>query len=124
MSRSIRILIVEDEFLIALDAKGILTEAGYEVVGIAASAAEAVAKMVQFAPDLVLMDIRLKGGDDGIHAAREIASRSAIPVIFVSANVDPETYARVSMAVRPLAIVSKPFIPLSLLTAVAQYKRH
>jgi two-component system, response regulator PdtaR len=117
----LRVLIVEDEVFVAMDAEAILLGAGHHVVATAASADDAVAKAAQFAPNLVLMDIRLVGDRDGIEAALEIKARFSIPIIFVTANNDPITYARAKSA-EPLTIVSKPFTPNSLLAAVALLK--
>jgi two-component system, response regulator PdtaR len=117
----LRVLIVEDEVFVAMDAEAILVDAGHEVVATAASADDAVAKAGQLLPDLVLMDIRLVGDRDGIEAALEIKTRFNVPIIFVTANNDPMTYARAKKA-EPLSIVSKPFSPDSLLAAVALLK--
>jgi two-component system, response regulator PdtaR len=80
-----RILIVEDEHLIAL---------GYTVVGLAASGEEAIAQAAGLQPDVVLMDIGLRGVMDGIEAARHIRAWAPIPVIYVSASTDAPTVAR------------------------------
>jgi two-component system, response regulator PdtaR len=117
-ARAIRVLVVEDEVFVAMDAEAILTAAGHNVVSTASSADEAVAKADQLAPDLVLMDIRLLGARDGIDAALEIQRRFSVPIVFVTANTDPVTHAR-AMQASPLAIVSKPFTKDSLLGAVA-----
>src|SRR5262245_2460379 len=77
--RAIRILIVEDEVFVAMDAEAILTSAGYEIVATAASADDAVAKAGRLAPDLVLMDIRLNGARDGIDAALEFVHTFKLP---------------------------------------------
>jgi CheY-like chemotaxis protein len=102
---------------VAIDAEAILTDAGHQVVGIAPSADEAVSSAAHLGPDVVLMDVRLQGQRDGIEAAAEIRSRFGLPVIFVTANVDPVTHAR-AMQVGPLALVSKPFTSESLLGAL------
>jgi CheY-like chemotaxis protein len=81
--RALRILIVEDEMFVAMDAEAILTEAGHQVVGIAPSADDAVSSAAHLGPDVVLMDVRLQGQRDGIEAAAEIRSRFGLPVIFV-----------------------------------------
>ncbi len=83
-----RILIVEDEWIIANDIKDSLVEMGYRVSGIASSADEALAAAASEGPDLVLMDIVLKGDRDGIDAAREIHERFDIPVIYLTAYVN------------------------------------
>ncbi len=92
------------------------------MVGTAAAADEAVAKAAELTPDLVLMDIRLNGPRDGIDAAVEIRRRFNLPVIFVTANVDPLTHAR-AMLVSPLHIISKPIDSDSLLGAVEAITR-
>jgi two-component system, response regulator PdtaR len=117
-TRQLRILIVEDEVFVAMDAEAILTEAGHIVVGTAASAEEAVAKAALLSPDLIFMDIRLNGARDGIDAAAEIRRRHSLPIVFVTANVDPMTHAR-AMQIEPLDIISKPFNSGSLLRALA-----
>jgi DNA-binding NarL/FixJ family response regulator len=108
---------VEDEVFVAMDAAAILTAAGHEVVGTAASADVAVRKAEQLAPDVVFMDIRLIGERDGIDAALEIKRRRNLPIVFVTAHTDPATHARVQQA-RPVAVISKPFTADTLLAAV------
>jgi DNA-binding NarL/FixJ family response regulator len=112
--RVLRVLIAEDEMFVAMDAEAIITRAGHQVVGIAPSADDAIAKTAQLKPDLILMDIRLKGHRDGIDAAEEIRSRFGLPVLFVSANVDPVTHAR-AMKVAPMGFISKPVSSDSLI---------
>ena len=75
-----RILIVEDERIVAEDIQISLAKLGYSVAGIAASGEEAVEKAEELCPDLVLMDIKLKGDMDGVEAAEQIRARFAIPV--------------------------------------------
>jgi two-component system, response regulator PdtaR len=106
-ARSLRILIVEDEFFISLDTKALLKGLGHTVVAIAVSADEAVRMADKERPDVVLMDIRLIGARDGIDAAAEIQRRFAIPSIFVTANTDAATRAR-AQAVGPVAFLEKP----------------
>jgi two-component system, response regulator PdtaR len=106
-TRSLRILIVEDEFFISLDTKALLKGLGHTVVAIAVSADEAVRLAEKERPDLVLMDIRLIGARDGIDAAAEIQRRFAIPSIFVTANTDTITRGR-AQALAPIAILEKP----------------
>src|SRR5215469_16151154 len=112
-----RILIVEDDYLVALQFENALTEAGYDVVDIASTAAEAVQMVPDHQPELVLMDIRLAGPRDGIDAAAEIFDRFGIRSIFVSAFTDSATQARAQPA-RPLAWLSKPVSDHKLVTAV------
>jgi CheY-like chemotaxis protein len=115
---SLRIVVVEDEVFIRLDLMSHLQGAGHHVVGTAASAMEAVHVVDQMRPDLVLMDVRLIGEKDGIHAATEIWQRLGIRSVFVSANLDAGARARAASA-NPIGFVEKPFTRSSLLAAVA-----
>ncbi|MBU4287766.1 MAG: response regulator, partial [Proteobacteria bacterium] len=76
-----RILVVEDEGIIAKDIKNILSFLGYSVIGIASSGEEAIEKAMEMHPDLVLMDIVLEGDMDGVKAAEHIRDRFDIPVV-------------------------------------------
>src|SRR5262249_18945266 len=82
----LKVLIVEDEFFIALDNQAQVEDLGHSVVGIAISAAQAVSMAEREKPDVVLMDIRLDGTADGIDAAAEIRNRFGIASIFVTHN--------------------------------------
>jgi two-component system, response regulator PdtaR len=104
---SLRVLIVEDEFFIALDMEALVESLGHSVVGFASSADEAVASVGQDKPDIVFMDIRLSGVRDGIDAATEIRSRYGVPILFVTANTDPSTLQR-AKAVGPIGVLEKP----------------
>jgi len=115
--RSERILIVEDDYLVALQFENALTEAGYVVVDIASTAAEAMQLVPDHRPDLVLMDIRLAGPQDGIHAATEILGRFGVRSIFVSAFTDPATRERAHPA-QPLAWLAKPVPDAKLIATV------
>jgi len=106
-ARSLRVLIVEDEFFISLDTKTLLQALGHRVVAIAVSADQAVDSADKERPDVVLMDIRLIGSRDGVDAAEEIRRRFGIGSIFVTANSDPQTRQR-AQAVRPLGFLEKP----------------
>ena len=105
--RSLRVLIVEDEFFISLHIKELVTTLGHAVVAIAVSADQAVNIAEREHPDVVLMDIRLIGPRDGIDAAEEIRRRFGIGSIFVTANTDPQTRQR-AQAVQPLGFLEKP----------------
>ena len=102
-----RVLIVEDEFFIALDTQSVVEELGHVVVGIAVSADQAVDVVARERPDVVLMDIRIVGPRDGIAAAAEIRARYGVGSIFVTANTDPATLER-ARAVEPLGVLQKP----------------
>src|SRR4026208_765357 len=92
--RSLRVLVVEDEFFISLHIKELLETLGHTVVAIAVSADEAVNIASKERPDVVLMDIRLIGPRDGIEAADEIQTRFGIGSIFVAANTEADTLKR------------------------------
>lgn len=108
-----RILVVEDDYLVALQAEADLVDAGFEVVGVAASAAEAVALAARERPTVALMDIRLAGGSDGIDAAVEIFRNNGIRSIFATAHTDARTQARAAEA-EPLGWLAKPYTSESL----------
>jgi CheY-like chemotaxis protein len=112
-----RVLIVEDEFYIALDMEALLAGLGYSTVGIAVSADQAVSITERERPDLVVMDIRLAGPRDGIDAADEILARFGIRSVFVSANTDPHTRRRAA-AVNPIGFLEKPLSVQSLRTVL------
>ena len=106
-TRSLRVLIVEDEFYISLHTRGLLQAMGHVVVAVAVSADQAVSITERERPDVVLMDIRLVGSRDGIDAADEISERFGIGSIFVTANTDPQTRCRAA-AVHSLGFLEKP----------------
>jgi two-component system, response regulator PdtaR len=81
-----RILVVEDDQIIQLDLQRQLKQLDYAVVGTASSGEEAVAKATELQPDLILMDIRLKGTMNGIEAAHQIQSAHQVPVIYLTAQ--------------------------------------
>jgi two-component system, response regulator PdtaR len=104
---SLKILVVEDEFCIALDVEEQAKSLGHTVVGTAVTADEAIRMAGERRPDIVLMDIRLSGASDGIAAALAIRSRYRIESIFVTANTDPDTLMR-AKAIAPLGVLEKP----------------
>ncbi len=105
---SSRILIVEDEGIVALDIKRRLERLGYAVAGTASSGAEAVEVAGRLAPDIVLMDVKLRGDMDGTEAARRIRESFAIPIVFLTAYTDEKTLASAKVA-EPYGYVVKPF---------------
>jgi len=112
-----KILIVEDEFIVAADLSARLTKMGYEVVGAVSSSVEAVEKVAQESPDLVLMDIVIKGDLDGITTAEIINREYNIPVIFLTAYADSDTFSR-AKTTKPLGYITKPFQTHNLQIAV------
>ena len=103
-----KILIVEDESIIALYIKRSLLEAGYGVVAIAVSGEEAVESAAIYQPDLILMDIRLRGSIDGIEAARQIGEQSNVPIVFLTAHTDRDMLNRAKVT-DPFGYLIKPF---------------
>lgn len=116
--RSRRILVVEDEYFIALEVEQWLTDAGHEVVAVAASADQAVAFAIEKRPELAIMDIRILGERDGVDAAREIFQRTGIRNLFASAHVD-DAVRRRAAASRPLGWLEKPYTQEEFLNALA-----
>ncbi len=118
-----RILIVEDEGIVAADLESMLRKLGYIVVGTAASGEEAIEKAEETAPDLVLMDIRLKGEMDGIDAAEQITARHNIPVTYLTAYADEKTVERAKTTM-PFGYIQKPFQmnDIRAATEIALYK--
>ncbi|MGQ7792362.1 response regulator [Faunimonas sp. B44] len=112
-----RIMIVEDEWFIAIESEAILTGRGYRVVGTATSADEAVALAERERPDLVLMDIRLRGTRDGVDAALEIHRRFGIVCVFATAHSEPTLQTRAADAC-PAGWLTKPFSERQLIEAV------
>jgi signal transduction histidine kinase len=112
-----RILIVEDEQLVATDLQEILEELGYEVPEPLESGEEAIRQAESLLPDLVLMDIRLAGGMDGIQASEQIQLRLQIPVVYLTANTDPSTLSRVQ-ASNPFGYIPKPYNKNTLATTI------
>ncbi|MCC7558745.1 MAG: methanogen output domain 1-containing protein, partial [Methanobacteriaceae archaeon] len=118
-----RLLVVEDESIVAMDIKHRAEGLGYDVLGIAASGEEAIEKTEENQPDLVLMDIVLKGKMDGIQAAQEIRERFDIPVVYLTAYSDEKTLSRAKLT-GPFGYIIKPFEDRELHSAVevALYK--
>jgi PAS domain S-box-containing protein len=112
-----KILIVEDETIVALDIKKKLVKLGYNVTDIVSSGEEAIEKVGETPPDLVLMDIALEGDMDGIEAAKRIRSRYDIPVIYLTAHSDKKTLDRAKVT-EPLGYIVKPFERAGLHAAV------
>lgn len=112
-----KILIVEDERIVAEDIKMKLEMTGYAVAGIASSGKESIKKTEKLGPDLVLMDIVLEGKMDGIEAAGVILSRFNIPVVYLTAYSDKKTLTR-AKATEPFGFIIKPFEAQDLFTAI------
>ncbi len=118
-----QILVVEDDRIVARDIENSLGSFGYTVCAVVSSGAEASQKVSETGPDLVLMDIKLRGAMDGVEAAEEIRTRFDIPVIYLTAYVDDNTLQRARLT-EPYGYILKPFTERELYTAieVALYK--
>jgi len=112
-----RILIIEDEAVIAMDLADLVTSAGHEVCATATTASQAVAAAKRERPDLVLADIQLADGSSGIDAVKEILSSFEVPVIFITAFPD-----RLLTGERPepTFLITKPYSPDMVRAAVSQ----
>ncbi|MBY0457756.1 MAG: response regulator, partial [Gemmataceae bacterium] len=120
---AVSVLVVEDERIIAKGIQKRLAAMGYHVPDLAATGAEAVQKATALRPDLVLMDIRLEGDMDGTEAAARIRGQLDLPVVFLTANSDPDTLRRAKLT-EPYGYVLKPYEDRDLQTAIemALYK--
>lgn len=108
MNTAPRVIIVEDESIVALDIRNRLSRMGYEILAVLDSGEAAVALVVAARPDIVLMDIRLKGDMDGIEAARRIRLKLNIPIIYLTASADLPTTQRAERDA-PAPFLLKPF---------------
>ncbi|MGE4294643.1 MAG: response regulator [Campylobacterales bacterium] len=115
-----RLFIVEDDVIIARQLERMLIKMGLEVLGIAAGAKEAIEKIRQLRPDLVLMDIRL-GKDDGTQIARTLQSERDQPIVYITAHSDPKTLQD-ALKAKPYGYIIKPFgedeVRVAVLTAL------
>ena len=112
-----KILIVEDESIIAEDISDSLISLGYRITGMVYSGEEAIEAAAKCRPDLVLMDVNLQGEIDGITAAAEIRARFQIPVVYLTAYADENTLRRVN-ATKPFGYIVKPFEEKNLHTTI------
>lgn len=120
---SARILVVEDEVIVATNIQNRLKKLGHDVPAIASSGEEAVKKAAEMHPDLVLMDIRLKGDMDGVEAAEQIRAASNIPVLYLTAYANHRILER-AKTTEPYAYIVKPFQERELCASIelALYK--
>lgn len=118
-----KIMIVEDEWITAEDIKMSLESLGYTVTSVSSSGEEAIQNAEKGMPDLVLMDIVLKGEMDGIEAARQIRACYNIPIIYLTAYADENTLERASIT-EPFGYIVKPFVneDLKISIEIALYK--
>ena len=112
-----RIVVVEDETIVAMDLAATLRGLGYDVLAVVDNGKDAIDTVSKLGPDLVLMDIRLKGTMDGIEAAKTIHDREQIPIVFLTAHGDTSTIER-SMGSAPYGYLVKPFDEAELQRAI------
>jgi two-component system, LytTR family, response regulator LytT len=117
------VLVVEDESIVAKDIQQSLTKLGYNVIGTAPTGEKALALIEEFRPDIVLMDIMLKGPMNGIEVAADVKENFGIPVIFLTAYADEGTLTRAKVT-EPYGYIIKPFKEIDLHTSIemALYK--
>jgi DNA-binding LytR/AlgR family response regulator len=118
METPIKILIVEDEMVIAANISLQLSELGYEVSGIVTRGEEALVHVSENAPHIVLLDIQLKGSLDGIETAKIMQAEHDVAIIYLTANADEAHFNR-AKETHPHAFISKPFKKLDLQRAIA-----
>jgi len=112
-----RILIVEDERLVAEDLRDTLTQQGYDVTGLVATGEKAIDKVAEVDPDVVLMDIHLAGEMDGISAAQTIRARHGTPVVYLTAFSNDQTLTR-ARETDAFGFVVKPFQDRAVIAAI------
>jgi DNA-binding LytR/AlgR family response regulator len=113
----IRVLIVEDELIIANDLSDILAGSGYAVIGLAKSYVAALDEIKEEIPDIVLLDIQIAGAKDGVDLANLIRDKYHIPFVFISSHTDRSTLSRV-MESNPYGFLVKPFEDEDVLVAI------
>ena len=111
-------LIVEDDMIISLVIENMINESGHEVVGKATSGDEAIRIATTESPDLVLMDIRLKGDMDGIEAVTEIRQKISTSVVYLTGNSDRVNYER-ALKTEFIDLITKPFTISDLTKSLA-----
>lgn len=113
----INVLIVEDESIVAKDIQHSLKKLGYNVLGICSTGEDAVKSVEELGPDIVLMDIMLKGNMSGVDAAAKIRETNNIPVIFLTAYADENTLSKAKVS-EPFGYIIKPFKEIDLHTSI------
>jgi two-component system, response regulator PdtaR len=119
-----RALIVEDEFLIALDLETDLSALGFDICDLAANASQARSLAMSNEPDVVLMDVNLEGGREGIEAARWLREVCNTAVVFVTSYNDDDTVERIHQQVPGAPVLAKPVYRETLADAVAAATKH
>ena len=119
-----RALIVEDELMIALDLEDAMSTLGFDICSLASTADTARSIAMDHQPDVVLMDVNLEGGREGIEAARWLREVCDIPVVFVTAYTDPDTVKRIQEQVPGAPVLAKPVYTNRLADAVTAVTKH
>lgn len=114
------ILVIEDEAMIAWMIESILEAMGFSEIALASSAADAVAAGTVLRPGLIISDINLGGGPDGVEASAALRATTAIPTLFVTAYADDATRERIADAIPDARILSKPIDETALQRAVRE----
>ncbi len=114
---SARVLVVEDESVTAMDIEERLQRLGYSVLAVVSSGEEAIRKVEETHPDLVLMDIKLSGDTDGVQAAQDVQSRLGVPIVYLTAFSDNATWDRVK-STEPFGYLVKPVKDRDLETSI------
>ena len=117
-----RVLIVEDELLVALALEMALSDGDHEVVGTATTADEAVEMAMRSEPDVMIVDLRLADGSSGAEAVARLRATHDMPVIFASGNLDPATRADLER-LSPAAMISKPYDEARIVEIVEKTNR-
>ncbi|MBL7947207.1 MAG: response regulator [Flavobacteriales bacterium] len=117
-----KILIIEDETIISFGYRLQLERMGFEVIGTARSSEDAEALLAQEKPDLIIMDIYLKGTKNGLELAQEIHAREPIPVLFLTASTKPEVIAAIGQ-LKDCTYLSKPINADSLEDVLHRFAR-
>jgi len=113
-----KVLIVEDEIIIARELQSILVRLGYEIVGIADTAEKAFLLAEDFEAQVALVDVSIKGNRDGVTLAAHLGESLGVKIVFVTSNVDDGTLKRAA-AIRPIGYVTKPFLPNAIAASLA-----
>ena len=114
-----RALIVDDEVIFALNMEADMQELGFEVCDLAANGHQATTLAMSNQPDVVLMDVNLEGGREGIEVARWLHELCDVPIVFVTGCLDPDTLARINNQVPGARVLTKPVFRDRLADAVA-----
>jgi len=117
--KPVRILVVEDDFLVAMQMESALIDAGFEVAGIASSGEDAIELAMSERPRLVVMDVRLAGDRDGIDTALTLFAEQGLRCVFATAHHDAHARRRAEPA-SPLGWLAKPYTMASLVTMVSR----